>query len=163
MSGWKAIAARFPMTDIHDVGDAYKRQSGVVGSISSGGRGFFNIRLAHEGVCLYPSFARRIPCVIPWSGIRKVSVSDSSIFLVVDYERPLEFFLPAEALPAVKAKLSPELFHQAVSPFETAKSAIEDGAQPRWMSSITGRAVQFAEKQVEKEKQSRKENRDDVV
>jgi len=81
------------MTDIHDAGDIYKRQNGGVGSIGYGRRGFFNIRLAHEGVCLYPSFARRMPCLIPWSSIGKVSVSDTSVFLVIAYERPLEFSL----------------------------------------------------------------------
>ena len=122
LSGWKAIVERFPMTDFHDAGETYKKQDGVVGNLGSGRRGFLNIRLAHEGVCLYPFFARRNPCLIPWSSIRSVSVSDSSICLVVNYERPLKFFLPADALPVVKAKLSPELFHQAVTPLEAAKA-----------------------------------------
>lgn len=163
MGGWKVVTERFPMRDINLTGDSYRKQSGVVGNIGSGGRGFFDIRLAQEGVCIFPSFAHRNPCLIPWSAIRRVSVSDTSLLVVVDYERTFEFFLPAESLPTFQAKLSSELFHKAVSPFEAAKKVIEDGTQPRWMSAIVGRAVQSVEKQIEKEKQLRKDRHDDVV
>jgi hypothetical protein len=161
MSGWRDIVGRFPMTDIHDAGDIYKRKSGVFGSMSCS-RGL-TIRIAHEGVCIYPSFARRNPCLIPWSAIRRISVSDTSLLVVVDYERTFEFFLPAESLPTFEAKLSSELFHKAVSPFEAAKKMIQDGTQPRWMSAIAGQAVRLAEKELEKEKQLRKDGHDDVV
>jgi len=113
-SGWKAITERFPMTDTHALGDFYKEQSVVAGKLSC--EGGLKIRLAQEGVCLYPSFARRMPCLIPWSSVRSVSSRDSRIYLVVNYEQPLKFFLPADALPVVKAKLSAELFQQTVSP-----------------------------------------------
>lgn len=116
MSGWSDIARRFPMTNIHDVSNIYKRKSGYFGNMSCS-RGL-TIRVAHEGVCLLPSFARRIPCLIPWSNIRNVSVSGTSLLLTVEYERPFQFSLPTEALPTLRAKLSPESFGKAVSPFD---------------------------------------------
>jgi len=161
MSGWKDILGRFPMTDIHDAGDIYSRKSGVFGNMSCS-RGL-TIRIAHEGVCIYPSFARRNPCLIPWSAIRRISVSDTSLLVVVDYERTFDFFLPAESLPIFQTRLSSELFHESVSPFEAAKKVIQGGTQPRWMSAIGGQAVRLAEKELEKEKQLRKGGHDDAV
>ncbi len=155
MSGWKAVIKRFPMRDVGFTGDRYKQQDGVVGNIGSGKRGFFEIRLASEGVCIYPLFARRNPCLISWSAIRRVSISDSCLHVVVDYERPFEFFLPPEALPTFQAKLSSQLFQKAVSPFEAAKAALKDGTQPRWMTAIAGGAVKLAEKEYEKERKKR--------
>lgn len=155
MSGWKEIADSYPMGDAIFIGDRYKHQSGAVGNISSGRRGFFDIRLAQEGVCIYPSFARRNPCLIRWFAIRRVSVSDSSLHVVVDCERTFEFFLPIEGLPLFQAKLSPEMFHKAVSPFETAKAVLKGGTQPGWMKVIAGGAVKLAEKEYEKEKKRR--------
>lgn len=152
MSGWNEIADSYPMGDASFNGDRYKQQSGVVGSIGSGRRGFFDIQLAQEGVCIYPSFARRNPCLIRWLAIRRVSVSDSSLHVVVDCERTFEFFLPIEALPLFQAKLSPEMFHKAVSPFEAAKAALKDSAQPKWMTAIAGHAVKLAERELEKKK-----------
>jgi hypothetical protein len=159
MGGWKRIAERFPMGDVNFTGDSFRKQEGNVGDIGSSGRGLFDIRLATEGVCVYPFFARRNPCLVPWSAIRRVSVSDRSLLVVVSYERTFEFFLPAESLPALQANLSPSLFHKAVSPFEAAKAAIEDKATPRWMAWVAGRAFQSAEKEVEK----RKEHHDGVA
>jgi len=149
---WKGIAKRFPMRDVHFTGDSFKKQAGNVGSVRSSGRGLFDIRLAAEGVCVYPFFARRNPCLVPWSAIRRVSVSDSSLHIVVDYERSFEFFLPAEALSALQAKLTPQLFHHAVSPFEAAKAALKDDTHPQWLKAIAGSAVKLAEKEYEKEK-----------
>ena len=77
MSGWKEIAERFPMRDAHFTSDSYRKRQGAVGKIGSGKRGFFDIRLAVEGVCVYPLFARRNPCLVPWSAIRRVSISAS--------------------------------------------------------------------------------------
>jgi len=152
MSGWQTIAERFPMRDVSFTGDSFRKQDGVVGDIGSGKRGFFDIRLATEGVCIYPLFAHRNPCLVPWSAIRRVSVSDTSLLVVVSYERSFEFFLPAKVLPIFQARLSSELFHKAVSPFEAAKAALKDGTQPRWMTAIAGSAVKLAEKEYEKEK-----------
>jgi hypothetical protein len=157
MSGWKAVSERFPMRDINPTGDSFKNGSGVIGNIGSGKRGSFDIRIAQEGVCIYPSFARRSPCLILWSAIRRVSVSDTSLLVTVDYERPFQFFLPARLLPTLQAKLSLELFHKAVSPFEAAKAALKDGAQPRWLTAIAGGAVKLAEKEYEREKKRREQ------
>ena len=75
--------------------------------------------------------------------------------MVVDYERTFEFFLPAEALPAIQAKLASQLFHHAVSPFAAAEAALKDDTHPRWMKAIAGGAVKIAEKEYEKEKERR--------
>ena len=152
MGGWKGIAERFPMRDVNFTGDSFRKQEGNVGDIGSSGRGLFDIRLATEGICIYPFFARRNPCLVPWSAIRRVSVSDTSLLVVVDYERTFEFFLPAESLPTLQANLSSSLFHKAVSPFEAAKAALKDGTQSRWMTAIAGSAIKLAEKEYEKEK-----------
>ena len=147
LGGWKGIAKRFPMRDVNFTGDSFKKQAGNVGSFRSSGRGLFDIRLAAEGVCVCPFFARRNPCLVPWSAIRRVSVSNSSLHIVVDYARSFEFFLPAEALPAFYAKLTPQLFHHAASPFEAAKAALQDDTHPQWMKAIAGQALKHVEKE----------------
>jgi hypothetical protein len=157
MGGWKGVAERFPMRDVSFTGETFRKRAGNVGEVGSSGRGMFDIRLATEGFCIYPFFARRNPCLVPWSAIRRVSVSDTSLLVVVDYERTLEFFLPRESLPTFRSKLSSSLFHEAVSPFEAAKKLLQDGTQPRWMSAIAGRAVRLAEKELEKEKKRREQ------
>jgi len=95
MGGWKEIAERFPMRDVNFTGDSFRKQEGNVGNIGSSGRGLFDICLATKGVCIYPFFARRNPCLVPWSSVRRVSVSDTSLLLVVDYERLLSFSCPS--------------------------------------------------------------------
>jgi hypothetical protein len=155
MGGCKEISERFPMRAVNFIGIRYRNQNGIVGNIQSGGtggRGFFDIQLAQEGIVIYPKFARSNPCLIPWTAIRRVSVSDTSLLVVVDYERTFEFFLPPEVLPTLHAKLSPQLFHKAVSSFEVAKTALKDGAQPKWMRAIAGGAIKLAEKEYEKER-----------
>ena len=149
LSGWQAIAARFPMSEIHDVSGTYKRLSGNVGRLSCN-RGL-TIRLAHEGVGVAPSFARSIPCLIPWSSVRKVFVSGASIHLVIDYEHIFEFYLPTDALPAVRTKLAPEMFHQATSISDATRAALKEGKQPRWVSWIVGQTIKSVEKQAKKE------------
>jgi hypothetical protein len=155
LGGWKGIAKRFPMQDVNFTGDSFKKQPGSFGGIQSRRRGLFDIRLAAEGVCVYPFFARRNPCLVPWSAIQRVSVSDTSLHIVVNYDRSFEFFLPAEALPVFQAKLASQLLHQAVLPFEAAKAALKDDTHPRWMRAVAGGAVKIAEKEYEKEKKRR--------
>ena len=157
MSGWKLVVERFPMRTVHFTGDIYRQQDGVIGDISSaspnpGAKPFFDIHMAQEGLCVYLAFSRRSPCFIPWSAVRRVSVSDTSLLVVVSYERSFEFFLPVAVLPTLQSRLSPELFHKVVSPFEAAKASLKDGTQPRWMTAIAGSAVKLAEKEYEKEK-----------
>jgi hypothetical protein len=149
LSGWKTIVERFPVTDIQQAGEAFDGRTAIVGGTSY--TRSFVIRIADGGVCLYPPFARRNPCLIPWSAIRRVTASDS-IHVVVDYERRFEFFLPSKALPAIQANHSAPSVHKVGSPFEAVKAAIEDKATPRWMAWITGRTMQSVEKQVEKNK-----------
>ena len=157
LGSWKGIAKQFPMRDVSFTGDSFKKQEGNVGDIGSSGRGLFDIRLATEGIGIYPFFARRNPCLVPWSAIRRVSVSDTNLLVVVDFERTFEFFLPAESLPTFQSKLSSSLFHKAVSPFEAAKAALKDGTQSRWMTAIAGSAIKLAEKEYEKEKKRREQ------
>lgn len=156
MSGWNAIAERFPMAETHILGD-FPRECGVAGSTSIS-RGGLNIHLAAEGVCIHPFFARQNPCLIPWSAIRGVSVSDKSLLLTVEYDPAFQFFLPASASTILRDHLSSDLFHKAVSPFDVAKTIIKQGKQPQWISAITGGAVQMAEKEVKKEQQLGKDN-----
>jgi hypothetical protein len=156
MSGWKMIVERFPMADIQQTDDSFEGRTAIVGSMSY--TRSFVIRIANGGVCLYPNFARRNPCLIPWSAIRRVTASDS-VHVVVDYERRFEFFLPLKALPAIQAKHSAPSVHKVDSPFEAVKAAIEDKATPRWMAWIAGRTLQSVEREVEK----RKEHHDDVA
>ena len=127
-------------------------ERGRAGNISSKGRGLFDVRLATEGVCVYPFFSRRNPCLIPWYAVRRVSVSDSSLHIVVDFEQSFEFFLPAVALPAFQAKLAPQLFHHAASPFAAAKAALKDDTHPRWVKAVAGQALKHVEKEYDREK-----------
>ena len=120
-SGWSHVVTRFPMTIIHPLGREYTRQSGDIGCSHHYTRGF-TLCLAHEGVCVYPFFARHAPCLIPWKSVESVDVSDGCIFLVVQHERPMQFFLPADALQQVKAYLPAESIRKAVSVFEAMKS-----------------------------------------
>jgi hypothetical protein len=152
MSGWKSVVESFPMRTVDLTGEVFRKQDGVIGNIGSGPRGFFDTHIAQEGLCVYPAFARKSPCFIPWSAIRRVSVSDTSLLVTVSYERAFEFFLPIKVLPMLQTKLSADSFHKAVSPIEAARKTIQDGSQPRWMSAIVGLAV----RQVEKEREKRR-------
>jgi len=107
MSGWPAITDKFPMVDNVENGDSYARQSGTAGNIECK-RGF-NINLTKQGICLFPTFARRNPCLIPWSAIRQVSVKKTGLVITVDYEKPFEFFLPPQALPTFKDRVAPQI------------------------------------------------------
>jgi len=152
LGSWKAIAKQFPMRDVSFTGDSFKKQEGRAGNISSKGRGLFDIRLAAEGACVYPFFARRNPCLVPWSAIRRVSICGSCLCIVVDYDGSFEFFLPTAVLPIFQAKLAPQLFHHATSPFAAAEAALKDDTHPRWMKAVAGQALKHVEKEYEKEK-----------
>jgi len=130
-SGWSTIAVQFPMTEVHMVGESYKHRSGDVGNCNYE-RGF-HVHLAQEGLCVYPFFARRIPCLIPWSSIRTVSVSNWGMVVVVDYETPFRIYLPAAALDWVRSYVPPERFKEAVSFFEAAGEALKSIKRPRWL------------------------------
>jgi hypothetical protein len=81
-----------------------------------------------------------------------VTVSDTSLQVAVVYEGSFEFFLPTEALPAFQARLAPQVFHHAVSPFTAAEAALKNDTHPRWMKAIAGQALKHAEHEYEKEK-----------
>lgn len=123
LSGWSEVVARFPMTDAADPGETYKRQIGSVQNVSCR----FSTRVGRAGVCLYPSFARRDPCRVPWTGFRRVSVNDFGIHLVVEHEGTFDFRLPLAALPVVKASVAPDLLQQSPPPsFSRAIPALKE-------------------------------------
>lgn len=131
LSGWGQVLTQFPMVEVHPLGREYKRQSGEIGRCRYDGA--FTLRLAHEGVCVYPNFARHAPCLVPWASIQNVDVSNRCIFLFVRYERAMQLVLPADALQEVRAYVPPESFHEAVSVFQAMKSALQSGVRPRWL------------------------------
>jgi hypothetical protein len=161
LSGWAAITGRFPVIGDPEAGDTYPRQSGNIGSVQCN-RGF-NIHLTQRGIFLYPSFARKIPCFIPWSALRRVSVNATGLLVVVDYEKSFEFFLPAEALPTLQPHLSGQLIHKGGDPFEAAKAALNDGTHSKLMTTIAGGAIKLAEKEYEKEKPLWEKHSDDAT
>jgi len=106
--GWKSVLERFPAWVPQTSGETYKKQFGgiVVGSTQYSLRGL-KAGVAPTGVYLYPSFARRSPCFIPWSSIRRAAVRGASIHLTVEYEQAFDFTLPSQALSVLEANLEP--------------------------------------------------------
>jgi hypothetical protein len=131
LSGWSAIAARYPMTEVHLTGESYKRRSGDIGHTNYE-RGF-RIQMAQEGLCVYPFFARRSPCLIPWSSIHTVFVSKWSLLLVIESEKSFQISLPAAALDRIRGQIPQERFKDAVSFFEAAGDALKAMKRPRWL------------------------------
>jgi hypothetical protein len=116
--GWKSVQKRFPAWVPQTSGETYKGQFGgmSVGSTGYSLRGL-KVGVTPAGVYLYPSFARRSPCFIPWSGIRRAAVRGATINVTVEESfnfsqalrvRELNFTLPSKALPALEAHLPPE-------------------------------------------------------
>jgi hypothetical protein len=113
---WKRLAQKFPATDAHKFGGRYKRQAGFFGR---GNRinGMFTIELAHEGLLVTAGFAKNSPILIPWPAIRDVTVTSlmgflSMVLVTVDYEKQLEFTVPAKALKELQQNVPAERFHQ---------------------------------------------------
>jgi hypothetical protein len=128
MSGWDTISARFPMTEVHMLGETYKRRSVDVGRNEYDGG--FHVRLAHEGLCMYPLFARHIPCLIPWSSIRTVSMGKWSILLDVDYDKPFRISLPTAALNQIRSHVPPQGFEDGISLFEAVGKSLKAIERP---------------------------------
>jgi hypothetical protein len=120
-TGWKALTQRFPATDVHKFGGRYKRRTGYFDrGPDNAVSGQFLIELAQEGLLVTPCFARRSPILIPWSAIRDVSEANlfglySAVLVTVDYEKPVKFHLPTDALRAIQENVSAERFHKAAS------------------------------------------------
>ena len=108
-SDWKSLQKRFPTWVPQTSGETYKGQSGgiTVGSTGYSWRGL-KVGVAPAGIYLYPPFARRSPCFIPWSSIRRAAVRGGSISVTVEYEKAFYFSLPGKALPALEAHLPPD-------------------------------------------------------
>jgi hypothetical protein len=123
------LQKQFPVAHVSPAIKTYGGRSADVGTCHFN-RGF-QICLAKEGVYLYPDFARKSPCLIPWNKIQNVAVSDQWLSLSVNCEKTLRFIIPSDALPEVQANVSAELFSDAVSLFSAMKSAIQTKQKPR--------------------------------
>ena len=129
-TGWKALTQRFPATDVHKFGARYKKQAGVFGSgRGSVVSGAFLIELAQEGLLITPNFAARFPILIPWPAIRDVSEMNlfglySTVLLTVDYEKPVKFHLPTDALKAIHENVPAEKFHATGSFLDLIKQRV---------------------------------------
>ncbi len=104
--GWNSVRERFRAWVPQTSGETYKGQFGgiIVGSTRYSLRGL-KVGVAPAGVYLYPSFARRSPCFIPWSSIRRAAVRGASIHVTVEYEQSFDFTLPSQALSVLEANL----------------------------------------------------------
>jgi hypothetical protein len=115
VSGWDALAQRFPPMQVHKLGAEY-RVKGMCGRLRSGrgsGSKFFRIAFAREGLLVTASFASDSPILIPWSSIREISGADfgswgGDVCVRVDYEKPLLFHFPMEALALLQQNVPAE-------------------------------------------------------
>jgi hypothetical protein len=139
---WKSVRERFPARDPQKPGDTYEGQSGGIirGSARYSLRGL-TVRVAPAGVYLHPSFARRCPCFIPWSGIRRAAVRGASISVTVESEQPFYFSLPGKALPVLEANLEPDKIQRlpsvsAVLVGLARGGVLRDAIGSRWMVAV---------------------------
>ncbi|MGD0769975.1 MAG: hypothetical protein ABSB42_17455 [Tepidisphaeraceae bacterium] len=115
ISGWDALAQRFPPMKIRALGAEY-RVKGSCGRLRSGrgsGGKFFQIAFAQEGLLVTASFASESPILIPWSSIRQVSGADfgswgGDVCVRVDYEKTLLFHFPKDALAVLQQNVPAE-------------------------------------------------------
>jgi hypothetical protein len=122
-SGWKSVQERFPANGPQASAEIYKQQFLGVGRVSgTGSLSGLAVGVTPHGAWLYPPFARRSPCFIPWSSVRRAAVRGSSIHVVVEYESRFDFTLPGRALPVLEANLEPERIQRLPS-----VSAVLDG------------------------------------
>jgi len=109
ISGWDALAQRFPPMNVHELGAQYrvKGMCGLLRSGRGGGGKFFRIAFAQEGLFVTASFASDSPILVPWSSIREVSGTDlgswgSDVCVTVDHEKTLLFHFPMDALAVLQ-------------------------------------------------------------
>jgi hypothetical protein len=119
--GWKSVLERFPARELQKSGDTYTGQTGGIVR----GQGGYSLRrlkvgVVPSGIYLYPSFARRSPCFIPWSSIRSAGVRGASIDVTVEESfnysqalrvRDFNFTLPIQTLRVLEANLAPDKIH----------------------------------------------------
>jgi len=106
LSGWDALARKFPATDIQKTGEAYK-VCGYSSGLRSNRIKMFLVEFADEGLLVTTTFARGSPILIPWSAIRGVASTNMGILgpdvaVNVECERPLGFHLPLAALTSIQ-------------------------------------------------------------
>ena len=112
---WKALARKFPATDVHKLGESYSMQDGFYncGGSSAALNYSFNIDIAKEGLLITGNFAKHLPILIPWADIRDVEYVDlsSQVRITVNYEneRRMTFRLPKEALTVIQQNVPTRL------------------------------------------------------
>ncbi|MGD0139772.1 MAG: hypothetical protein ABSD28_12915 [Tepidisphaeraceae bacterium] len=115
ISGWDALAQRFPPMKVHALGAEYAVK-GMCGGLRSGSK-FFRIAFAQEGLLVTASFASDSPILIPWSSIREVSGADfgswgGDVCVTVDCEKTLLFHFPKDALAVLQQNVPAERFQK---------------------------------------------------
>jgi hypothetical protein len=111
LTGWKTLAQRFSLTDVHKFGTKY-RCSGAVGALRGSWPNYV-IEFAQEGFVVTPNFARRSPILVPWSGIREISEVDAGgwgdvVTVTVEYDKLMQFYLSKDALQAIRENVPTE-------------------------------------------------------
>jgi hypothetical protein len=115
MSGWDALAKRFPSGDVHKFGSEFRRCTGYFGR--SGGvtvKYGFCVKCAQEGLCVTANFARGLPILIPWSAVREIRQVDNilggMLMVFADYESQVHFNLPKAALMELQKNIPANRF-----------------------------------------------------
>ena len=149
-SGWKSVQERFPASGPQAPVEIYRRQFLGIGRASGSSLRGLAVGVTPLGVCLYPRFARRSPCFIPWSRVRRAAVRGSSIHVVVEYERPFDFTLPGKALPVLEANLEPEKIQRLPSVSAIldglARGGVQDYTPSRWLGWLVCLALKVVAK-----------------
>jgi hypothetical protein len=149
--GWKSVRERFPAWVPQTSGETYKGQFGglILGSTRYSLRGL-KVGVAPGGAYLYPSFARRSPCFIPWSSIRRAAVRGASIDVTVEYEQSFNFTLPGEALRVLEANLAPDKMQRLPSVSAVLGGLTRGGVQAvipsRWLGWLVGLTLKVVAK-----------------
>ncbi len=131
LSGWKRLHEQFPPNEKPEVGRVYSCQSGNAGKCRC--NRVFQVEVSRQGLLVTPSFATRLPILIPWSKIRDVSAAEGKfggISLGIDFETPTRFDLPTESLSGIREKISPDRFHKATSYFDFVAQKLKGESKP---------------------------------
>jgi hypothetical protein len=121
MSGWNNLTGQFPAPTIEMPGDTFKGMTGWIGRNEFDR--VFTMQLLPEGLLVRPSFARKVPILIPWQSISEVQVSDGefhgfkqNLTLSVACEKQVQFSLPPGALPVVERNIPANRFRKIKIP-----------------------------------------------
>jgi hypothetical protein len=124
-TGWKTLAQRFPVIDVHKSGRKYSGRDGHFDAPSYNRPFhldyFFTIEIAQEGLLITPYFFWCSPILVPWGDVQRVDDTDvlglSTTRISVNYgkERRATFGLPKEALTTIQASVPAERLHKTES------------------------------------------------